>query len=257
MSGVRHARERVANLCRRSDEVPGSPTWLRKGTIPRRDATRQPGTRPVSDTRTRACRKRANCPIDRATLRCRAYLGNVGYPLRDEIEGAYYHLGTRGNNQRDIYSDDASRLLFLLMLQTLAKKYAWRILAYCLMNNHYHLALRLGPYGLSRGMQALNGGYALTFNAREGRRDHLFGRRFWSRELVDADEVVTTCAYIERNPTRSFGYGPSDWPWSGYNAAAGLEAPKGFHKVGDLWQLLEPRPRDAMDAYVALVAAGL
>ena len=98
----------------------------------------------------------------------------MGYPLREEIEGAYYHVGTRGNNQRDIYSDDASRLLFLRMLQQLAKKYQWSILAYCLMNNHYHLALRLDSGGLSRGMQALNGGYALTFNAREGRRDQPF-----------------------------------------------------------------------------------
>jgi REP element-mobilizing transposase RayT len=181
----------------------------------------------------------------------------VGYPLRDEIEGAYYHVGTRGNNQRNIYSDDTSRLLFLLMLQQLAKKYEWRILAYCLMNNHYHLVLRLGSNGLSRGMQALNGGYALTFNAREGRRDHLFGRRFWSRELLDADELLTTCAYIDRNPTRSFGRAPWDWPWSGYNAAAGLEAPKGLHKVNDLWQLLDATPRESMDAYASLVAAGL
>jgi putative transposase len=184
-------------------------------------------------------------------------LDDMGYPLREEIEGAYYHVGTRGNNQHNIYTDDLSRLLFFLMLQQLAKEYRWRVLAYCLMNNHYHLVLRLGSAGLSRGMQALNGGYARVFNEREGRRDHLFGRRFWSRELYDADDVLTTCAYIDRNPTRSFGHAPSDWQWSGYCAAAGLEPPKGFHQVGDLWQLLERRPRKAIDAYVSLVAAGL
>jgi len=102
----------------------------------------------------------------------------MGYPLREEIAGAYYHVGTRGNNQRDIYRDARSRLVFLLMLQGLAKRYDWRVLAYCLMNNHYHLVLRLGDLGMSRGMQSLNGGYAISFNAREGRRDHLFGRRF-------------------------------------------------------------------------------
>jgi putative transposase len=181
----------------------------------------------------------------------------VGYPLREEKNGAYYHVGTRGNNQRDIYSDDLTRLLFILMLQQVAKATSWRILSYCLMNNHYHLAVRLGASGLSRGMQALNGGYARAFNAREGRRDHLFGRRFWSRELADVDDVLTTCAYIDRNPTRSFGRTPSDWQWSGYRAAAGLEPPKGFHRTGDLWKLFDCKPRDAMDAYAALVAAGL
>ena len=158
----------------------------------------------------------------------------MGYPRREEVEGAYYHVGTRGNNQRDIYSDDSSRLLFCLMLQLRAREHQWSIQAYCLMNNHYHLVLRLGSGGLSRGMQALNGGYAQTFNAREARRDHLFGRRFWSRELHGPDDVLATCAYVDRNPSRSFDVAPEDWPWSSYRAAAGLEPPKGFHKVGDL-----------------------
>jgi putative transposase len=181
----------------------------------------------------------------------------MGYPLREETEGAYYHVGTRGNNQRDIYSDSLSRLIFQLMLQRLAKQYGWRVLAYCLMNNHYHLVLQLGAGGMSRGMQSLNGGYAQAFNAREGRRDHIFGRRFWSREIGDVDDLLRTCAYVDLNPTRSFDAVPWDWPWSGYRAAVGLEPPKGFHKVNDLWQLLDPQPRMAMDAYGALVAAGL
>lgn len=181
----------------------------------------------------------------------------MGYPLREEIEGTYYHVGTRGNNQRDIYTDDLSRLIFLLLLQQLARQYGWRVVAYCLMNNHYHLLLQLGAGGLSRGMRSLNGGYARAANAREGRRDHIFGRRFWSREITDADDLLRTCAYIDRNPTRSFGAAPWNWPWSGYRAAAGLDAPTGFHKVDDLWRLMNPQPRTAMDTYAALVADGL
>jgi hypothetical protein len=34
----------------------------------------------------------------------------MGYPRREEIGGVYYHVGTRGNNQRDIYTDDKSRV---------------------------------------------------------------------------------------------------------------------------------------------------
>src|SRR5258707_11032668 len=126
----------------------------------------------------------------------------MGYPLREEIAGSYYHVGTRGNNRRDIYSDDRSRLIFYLWLQILGRRYGWRIVAYCLMVNHYHLVLQIGNLGLSRGMQALNGGYARAFNARAGRRDHLFGRRFWSRELADVDDLIGTCVYVDLNPTR-------------------------------------------------------
>ena len=181
----------------------------------------------------------------------------MGYPVRDEIEGAYYHVGTRGNNQREIYTDDWSRWIFSLMLERLAKLYGWRVVAFCLMTNHYHLVIQLGAAGLSRGMQALNGGYAVAFNAREGRRDHLFGRRFWSRELLDVDDLIRTCAYLDLNPSRSFGVDPGDWRWSGHRAATGLEPPKGFHAVDELWRLLHPQPRIAMDTYGDLVRAGL
>jgi REP element-mobilizing transposase RayT len=177
----------------------------------------------------------------------------MGYPRREEIKGAYYHVGTRGNNQRDIYTDDNTRLLFLLMLQNLVKRHDWRVLAYCLMNNHYHLVLQLGANGLWRGMQSLNGNYACAFNARVGRRDHLFGRRFWSRELGDVDDLVRTCAYIDVNPTRSFDVPYSEWRWSSYRASAGLDAPLGFHRVGDLWRILDPKPRTAMDSYATIV----
>ena len=179
----------------------------------------------------------------------------MGYPLREEIAGAYYHVGTRGNNQRDIYTTDNTRLIFLLMLQRLAKRHDWQVVTYCLMNNHYHLVLRLGAGGLSRGMQSLNGGYAMAFNVRENRRDHLFGRRFWSRELGDADDVLRTCAYVDLNPLRSFETPPDEWPWNGYRAATGLQPPLGFHRVGELWRLLDLPPRAAMDAYGDLVAA--
>jgi putative transposase len=181
----------------------------------------------------------------------------MGYPLREEIPGAYYHVGTRGNNRQDIYTNDTSRLIFYLWLQILAKRYGWRIVAYCLMVNHYHLVLQIGPLGLSRGMQGLNGGYARAFNAREGRSDHLLGRRFWSRQLDDIDDLIRTSVYVDLNPTRSFDVAPADWRWSGHRAAIGLDAPTGFHKVGDIWQRLDPKPRTAMDSYAELVAACL
>jgi REP element-mobilizing transposase RayT len=177
----------------------------------------------------------------------------MGYPLREELPGAYYHVGTRGNNRRDIFSDDTSRLIFLLMLQRLARRYDWRVLAYCLMVNHYHLVLRLGDGGMSRGMQYLNGGYAFTFNQREGRRDHLFGRRFWSRELEGSDDILRTCAYVELNPLRSFEVAPGDWQWNSYRATAGLTNPLGCHHPAELWAHLDPVPRVAMAVWPGFV----
>ena len=181
----------------------------------------------------------------------------MGYPLREARPGAYYHVGTRGNNQRPIYTDDHSRLLFFLILGNQARKFDWRIITYCLMGNHYHLVMELGQGGLSRGMQRLNGGYARAFNIREGRRDHLFGRRFWSREIEDEGDLLATCRYVDLNPTRSFGVLPQNWPWSGHRGSVRSNSPRSFHSPTPLWDILHAEPRRAMDSYESFVAESL
>jgi putative transposase len=177
----------------------------------------------------------------------------MGYPPREETPGAIYHVGTRGNNQRSTYSDDMTRFVFLRMLGSLARRHDWRVVSYCLMGNHYHLVLQLGDGGMSRGMQQLNGGYARWFNEYVGRRDHLFGRRFWSREIVDDEDLLRTCVYIDANPLRSFDVPPAMWEWSSYRAAVGLDSAPKFHAVTDLWRILARDPRQAMREYAGVM----
>ena len=74
-------------------------------------------------------------------------VGRVPYPLREEIPGCWYHVGTRGNNRRVIYTDATSRRLFLLRLQMVVVYHDWTLAAYCLMNNHYHLVIKLATAG--------------------------------------------------------------------------------------------------------------
>jgi putative transposase len=182
----------------------------------------------------------------------------MGYPLREELPGCLYHVGTRGNNRRDIYTDDASRMLFLLRLSIVVKRYEWTLVTYCLMTNHYHLVVKLSDLGLSDGMQDLNSGYARAFNIRHERRDHLFGRRFWSRQIEDETDLLTTCRYIELNPTRMTQPTQQDgWRWSSYRANVGLELPQRFHTPSEIWKLFDPQPRLAMPAWASYVEAGL
>jgi REP element-mobilizing transposase RayT len=73
--------------------------------------------------------------------------------LRDESPG-YHHVITRGNNKRRIYVDDRDRLFFCMTVRRIARKYGWTVLAYCLMDNHYHLLISVGEQGLHRGMSS-------------------------------------------------------------------------------------------------------
>ena len=58
------------------------------------------------------------------------------------IEYAYYHLLSRGNDQRKIFNDDEDRELFMELLGEMAVRFDVEIYAYVLMNNHYHILLK-------------------------------------------------------------------------------------------------------------------
>jgi len=99
-------------------------------------------------------------------------------PLRIEYPGAVYHLTTRGNERRAIFTEDQDRKGFLDLLHQVNRRYGWLCHAYCLMENHYHLLIETPEGNLSIGMRQLNGVYTQTFNRRHGRVGHLLQGRY-------------------------------------------------------------------------------
>jgi putative transposase len=146
----------------------------------------------------------------------------VSYIPRDESPG-YHHVVTRGNNRRLIFEADRDREFFCLHVGRIAKKYGWTIVAYCLMDNHYHLVILVGDKGLSNGMCELNTGYAVHFNAWHGRINHLFGKRFWSRRLRSEGALFNAVRYVVRNHVAAGGSHKLEaYRWSSYAATIGL-----------------------------------
>jgi putative transposase len=158
--------------------------------------------------------------------RCRlAYRLIMGRFRRNEAPG-YHHVVTRGNNKQAIYLDDADRTIFCLTVSRVARKNDWRILAYVLMRNHYHLLISVGERGLSNPMQRLNHSYAVTFNARHSRINHLFGKRYWSKQLTTDAAVQAAARDIIQNPLRAGIATIDGYEWSSYRATLGLEFPR-------------------------------
>jgi REP element-mobilizing transposase RayT len=144
------------------------------------------------------------------------------YVRRDESPGIH-HVTCRGNNKRSIFEDDRDRRRFLTHVAHVAEAHGWKIHAYCLMRNHYHLVIEIGERGMSRGLCELNTGYALSYNKRHGRVNHLFGKRYWSGGLSDEASFINACRYVVQNPV-SAGLvdDPGEWRWSSYRATVGL-----------------------------------
>ena len=113
-----------------------------------------------------------------------------------------YHVHTRGNDRQALYFGNWSGRLFVRELERAALRHRWRILAYCLMTNHYHLVLKIDER-LSAGMCELNGRFATTSNWVNKRKDHLFGRRFTSHLIEDDPYLLASVRYVLLNPVRS------------------------------------------------------
>jgi REP element-mobilizing transposase RayT len=134
---------------------------------------------------------------------------------RIHYPGAAYHAMARGVDGREIFSDDRDRDLFIKALTELKAEAGFSLLAYCLMGNHFHLAIKIGQIPLSNVIQRLLTRYALTFNARHDRSGHLFQARYKAILCVNESYLLRLVEYIHANPVRSGqATDPKSWPWS-------------------------------------------
>jgi REP element-mobilizing transposase RayT len=126
-------------------------------------------------------------------------------PLRIEYPGAAYHVIARGNQGRPIFEDDKDRERFLETLGEACGKTGWRIHAWVLMGNHYHLLIETPEANLVTGMKWLQGTYTQRYNGRHKVFGHLFQGRYKAVpvEAANAGYLETVSTYIHLNPARA------------------------------------------------------
>jgi REP-associated tyrosine transposase len=172
------------------------------------------------------------------------------------VPDGYYHLHTRGNDRQAIYFGNWSGRLFVRELSRASRRHGWRVLAYCLMVNHYHLVLQIGDHGLSHGMCELNGRFAKISNWVNKRSNHLFGARFTSHLIEEEEYLLTACRYVLLNPVRRTGTDPRNWRWSSMRATVGLEHPPPCLDVGWILGHFHANPQRARLEFERFVDAG-
>lgn len=178
-------------------------------------------------------------------------------PLRIEFPGAVYHITSRGNDRKDVFSDDRDREDFLNILRHVVKRYNWLCHAYCLMNNHYHLLVETPDGNLSIGMRQLNGVYTQRFNKRQGRIGHLFQGRYKAVVVQKDSHLLEVCRYVALNPVRAgMVKSPDEWVWSSYLATAGYKKPHSCLEINWILKQFASDSKSAAKAYREFVRQG-
>jgi REP element-mobilizing transposase RayT len=116
---------------------------------------------------------------------------------RVEYEGAVYHVLDRGDRREALFLDDGDRRRFLETLGEACGRTGWRVHAYVLMSNHYHLMIETPQANLVAGMRWFQTTWTMRFNRRHRLSGHLFASRSQSAALTLGTRV-------------KFG-----WPWRG------------------------------------------
>ncbi len=165
-----------------------------------------------------------------------------------------YHVMGRGNGGQLVFRTDDDRLVFLGILEDVARKTGCRILICCLMGNHFHLLVQVGDIPLSSVMQRFLCRYSRHFNITHKRRGHVFQARFKARLCAKNAYLLTLIRYINNNPVKAgLVRRPEDWPWSSHRQYMGSLHSTLIDVEAGL-ALLDSDPAEARRRYARLMA---
>ncbi len=122
--------------------------------------------------------------------------------IRIEYAGAFYHVLNRGNYRDCIFQSEEACKSFLKCFVETCGALGWRVHAWCLMVNHYHLLIETPEPNLVVGMKWLQSTFANRFNRYRKENGHVFQGRY-KAILLDFDAVAAVSHYIHLNPVRA------------------------------------------------------
>ena len=137
--------------------------------------------------------------------------------MRIEYEGACYHVINRGNYRSDVFATQGAAESFMRTLAQTAERYAWKVHAYVLMRNHYHLAIETAQPNLSVGMHWLQCTFASRFNRFRKENGRLFQGPFKALLIEGRQALRRVVDYIHLNPVRARVVAPAQvgqFAWS-------------------------------------------
>jgi putative transposase len=135
---------------------------------------------------------------------------------RASVGNLCYHALNRGNARQQVFFKDGDYAAFLKALGDACQHVPLRVLAYCLMPNHFHLVLWPHHDGeLGTWMHWLLNAHVRRYHQHYHSSGHLWQGRFRAFPIEQGDHLLTVLRYVERNPVRADLVRKAEaWPWS-------------------------------------------
>lgn len=137
---------------------------------------------------------------------------------RIDVGQEVYHILNRANARVQIFDDDKDYLDFEKILEEAVERFDMRLLAYCVMPNHWHLAVHPKQDGdLAKFMGWLTNTHTRRWHATKNTtgQGHLYQGRYKSFLCQQDDHFITLMRYVERNAKKALLCDKAqDWRWS-------------------------------------------
>lgn len=139
---------------------------------------------------------------------------------RNAPGGFVYHVLNRANGRLRLFKKEDDYLAFEKVLKLAHEQTPMRVMAWCLMPNHWHLVLWPRADGeLTAFMRKLTHTHAQRWKTAHDAvgHGHLYQGRFKSFPVQTDEHLLTLLRYVERNPLRAkLVQRVQDWPWGSY-----------------------------------------
>jgi putative transposase len=148
-----------------------------------------------------------------------------------------YHIYNQGNNRETIFYTDKDYTEFLKLFRKFVLPHC-KVLAYCLMPNHFHFEMyatdesakirkvgNINSTQLSNAFRLLQSNYAQYFNKLLNRTGSLFRQKTKAKGMSDGSTQYSNIAfhYIHQNPlTAKLVNKLEEWKYSSFYDYAGL-----------------------------------
>ena len=128
-----------------------------------------------------------------------------------------YHVMLRGINRQQIFKDYEDNKRFLQVLNDCKEISGYKLMSYCLMENHLHLLMKEEKEKLVQIFKRIGARYVYWYNSKYNRTGHLFQDRFRSEPVDDDRYFITVLRYIHQNPVKAgMCKNASQYKWSSY-----------------------------------------
>jgi len=155
------------------------------------------------------------------------------------IEGGVYHVYNRVGSGERVFDDSEEAARFVDLMREVKQRDGWTVFAWCLMANHYHLAVRTSAVPLSHGMHHLQCTFSRGFNRRHGRTGSLWQSRYQARLVDEERYLAQVVVYVHLNPVR-----------------AGIVEDPANHELGGHWEIVKRVKAPLVDVHDTLLCFG-